>query len=152
MIASVRSLAATALTGVGRIRFGARVSAVAALVAVGTSIVLVLRIGFLGVPLGQLAGILVATPWLLGGLRPGAPGRVLRGALAGLKPLGFGIAAGGLCLLLMAASPARGLVAGAVVSVAYLAIAWRSGPEWLRAAAREELAVPALRLRRPGTP
>jgi O-antigen/teichoic acid export membrane protein len=152
MIASLRTLAATALTGMGHIRFGARVSAAAALVAVGTSIVLVLRIGFLGVPLGQLAGILVATPWLLRGLRPGAPGRVLRGALAGLRPLGLGIAAGGLCQLLLAATPARGFVTAAVVSAAYLAVAWRAGPEWLRAAAREELALPALRPRRPDTP
>jgi len=152
MIACVRRLAIAALTGVGRIRFAAHVGAVATLISVGSSIVLVLGIGFIGVPLGQLAGMVIATPWLLSGLRAGGPGRVIRAALDGLKPLGAGVVAGGFCLLLPAATPARGLVAAAVISVVYLATAWLAGPEWLRAVAREELAVPALGVRGPGTP
>ena len=152
MIASVHGLASAALIGIGRAHLTARVSAVAALVAIVTSIALVLRIGIVGVPLGQLAGTLVATPWLLQGLRSGAPARLLRGALGGLVPLGVGTAAGALCLLLPAPGAVRGLVAAAVIGGVYLATAWRVGPAWLRGAVREELALPALRLRRPGTP
>jgi hypothetical protein len=142
-------LASTALIGIGRAHLTPRVSAVGAIVAILTSVVLVLRIGFLGVPLGQLVAVLVATPWLLEALRPGATARVLRGTLGGLVPLGLAAAAGAFLLLLQPApGPVRGLVAATVICGVYLGTAWRLGPAWLRAVVREELALPALGLRR----
>jgi teichuronic acid exporter len=152
MIASVHALASTALVGIGRAHVTPRVSAVAAIVAIVTSVILVSRVGFVGVPLGHLAGILVATPWLLQALRPGAPARVLRGVLGGIVPLGVAMAAGALMLRLLLEAPGsvRGIAVATVICGVYLAAAWRVGPAWLRAAVREELALPTFRSRRPG--
>jgi PST family polysaccharide transporter len=152
MLASVRLLASAALVGVGRVRFTATVSTAVAAVAIGTSVVLVLRLGFVGVPLGQLAGLGLAAPWLLAGLGPGTLGRVLRGALPVLPPLAAALAAGGLCLLAPLPPPARGLVTAGVTAAAYGAAAWWAGPEWLRSSVRAEIPWPGHRLRGPAAP
>jgi O-antigen/teichoic acid export membrane protein len=143
MVASVRWLASAALVGIGRVRFNTTVSVVAAVVAIGTSALLVLWVGIVGVPLGQLAGIALATPWLLRGLGPGTQRRVLRGMVTLLSPMTAALAAGGLVLLAPLESTPRALVAAAAVSVAYAVVAWRAGPEWLRSAVREAMAAGA---------
>jgi hypothetical protein len=59
------------------------------------------------------------------------------------------VAAGvvGAAALLVPLAPAvRGLVIAALVTAAYVAVAWWAGPAWLRATVREELALPARRL------
>ncbi|HYR96706.1 MAG TPA: oligosaccharide flippase family protein [Candidatus Binatus sp.] len=152
MLASVRRLAVAALIGIGRVRFTAQVSAAGALVAVGASTILVLRVGFVGVPLGQLAGIALAVPWLLSGLRPGAQARILRGGLAVLAPMAAAIAAGSLTTLVPLAPAARGLVTAGVISAVYAAVAWRVGPEWLRSGVRAEVALSVRQLRESATP
>lgn len=152
MFASVRWLTASALLAIGRARFTARVTTVTAIVSVAASILLVLRIGLLGVPVGQLAGILIAIPWLLRGLGPATAGHLMRQALVVFASVTAAIVAGAATMLLPAHPATRGLMAAAVVTLVFTAAAWWTGPRWLRAIVREELARPVLRLRRPAAP
>lgn len=151
MLISVRWLVNAAVIGVGHGRFAAKVSTVAAAIAVIASILLVLRLGIIGVPLGQFLGIALATPWLLRGLRPGAATLVLRASLPILISIAVAILAGGLVLLAPLPSAQRGLVTGAIVSLVYLGVAWAVAAPWLRAAVREEIALPGRWLRRSPT-
>ncbi|HUF70193.1 MAG TPA: oligosaccharide flippase family protein [Longimicrobiales bacterium] len=151
LLASVRWLANAAIVGVGRARFAARVSASSAGVAIALSVILVLKIGFLGVPIGQLAGIAIATPWLLRGLRPGTPALVLRAALPVLVPVASALAAGALARLLPLPPAPRGLLTAGVAAATYVATTWWTGGQWLRSTVLEELALPARLLRRSAT-
>lgn len=151
ILASVRRLAWAALVGLGRVRFTAKVSTVVAIVAVGACVVLVPRLGIVGVPLGQLAGIALATPWLLRGIGRGTLIRVLRAVLPAAAPIVASIAVGSAFVARAPLAPsARGVVAAAVMAVVYAAVAWATGPRWLRAGVREEIALPVRRLRRDG--
>jgi O-antigen/teichoic acid export membrane protein len=151
-LGSVRWITMSALIGLGRVRFIAEVTTVAAVVAVVASVVLVFWVGALGVPLGQLLGVAVAAPWLLTGLRPGAAARVLRGALPVFAPVAAAIAAGAVAILAPVEPAVRGLVTAAVMTTVYVGVAWWAGPEWLRAGGREELAVLAGRPGESGLP
>jgi O-antigen/teichoic acid export membrane protein len=142
MLASVQWLANAAVIAVGRGRFAAKVGTVAAVIAVGASALLVLEFGIVGVPLGQLAGIALATPWLLVGLHPRATSQVVRATLPVLVPVAGAIAAGSLVLLAPLAATPRGLLSGATVALVYLGVAWAVAAPWLRAAIREEVAGP----------
>jgi PST family polysaccharide transporter len=151
MPGSLRWLAAAALIATGRAAFTTRVSAVAALVSITASIVLVLHIGLLGVPIGQLAGIAVATPWLLSGLRPTALAGLLRHAFTVIAPVTAAMAAGALALLIPLEPAARGVTTAAIVCLVFIAAAWWTGPPWLRSLVRDEITTPALRLLRSTT-
>ena len=139
MLATVRWIASSALVGLGRMRFTAQVMTVTSLLAVGSSVLLVLWLGVLGVPLGQLVGMAVSAPWLLAGLRPGTSARVLRQAYRVFIPMGTSMAAGAVAALLPVEPAARGVITAGVVTVVYCGVAWRLGGDWLRAIAREEL-------------
>ncbi len=139
MLATVRWIASSALVGLGRMRFTAQVMTVTSLLAVGSSVLLVLWLGVLGVPLGQLVGMAVSAPWLLAGLRPGTSARVLRQASRVFIPMGTSMAAGAVAALLPVEPAARGVITAGVVTVVYCGVAWRLGADWLRAIAREEL-------------
>ena len=135
---SVRSLASAALIGSGRIPYATRASVVGGLVTISTSILLVVWIGFIGVPVGQLAGALVVTPILLKGLGSGVIRSVIAQSRNVVAPLVFGLAAGSMVMLLPLPMIGR-LTAGAAVGFSYIAIAWRVSPSWLRNAVREEI-------------
>lgn len=139
MLATVRWIASSALIGLGRIRFTAQVMTLTSILAVASSVVLVLGLGVLGVPTGQLVGMAVSAPWLLAGLSPGTSARVLRQASSVLIPMGTSMAAGAVTTLLPVAPVARGVITAGVVSVVYACVAWRVGPDWLRAIVRQEL-------------
>jgi O-antigen/teichoic acid export membrane protein len=133
------------------VRYTAKVSTAMAIVAVGACAVLVPRFGIVGVPLGQLAGSALGIPWLLRGIGRGTPMRVLRAALPAAAPIVASIALGSAFVARAPLAPAvRGLVAAAVMAVAYAAVAWATGPGWLRAGVREEIARPVRRLSRGG--
>lgn len=144
MMASVRGIASAAIIGLGRVRLIAWVSLVASLVAIATSALLVLQLGLIGVPLGQFAGILVATPWLLRGAGRSVPTRVLVAAFTALWPLLAAGVIGRLCLGIPIADAARVAFATAMMTFAYLAVVWWAGPGWLRAMVRDEVAVSRL--------
>lgn len=137
---SVRVIMTSALVGLGRVRFTARVIAVAALVSLASSVLLVFAVGFLGVPLGLIVGLHVAVPWLSTGLGPGVGARILRHAKPVLAPVGAAIAVGAVALLAPVPPAVRGLLVAAVMSATYAGAAWCVGPEWLRAGVREEIA------------
>ena len=141
LLAAIRWISTSALVGLGRMRFTARVTSVTSVIAVVASVLLVLRLGALGVPLGQMVGLAVAAPWLLAGLRPSAPARVLGQAPWVLVPIAAGLAFGLLVARAPLASAPRGLLTAGAVTLVYGAVAWWSGPAWLRASVREELAL-----------
>jgi PST family polysaccharide transporter len=151
MVTAVQWLANAAVIAVGRARFAAEVSTATAVLSVGGSAILVLAFGIVGVPLGRLAGLALATPWLLVGLRPRASFQVLREALPVLVPVAGALAGGALVLLAPLPSAPRGLVSGATVAIIYLVIAWAVAAPWLRSFIREEVARPRGWLRRSPT-
>ena len=152
MLASVRWFTTSALLALGRATFTARVTTVTAIISVIASVLLVVRIGFLGVPIGQFLGIVIATPWLLRGLGPTTPARVLRQTVGVFVPMALAGAAGAAALQVPADPASRGLLAAAVVTVVFGAAAWWTGPHWLRARVREELAHPVVLLSRSAAP
>jgi teichuronic acid exporter len=141
LLAAIRWIATSALVGLGRIRFIARLTSVTAVIAVVASIILVLRVGALGVPLGQMAALAVAAPWFLSGLRPSAPARLLGHTPWVLVPIVVAIAVGSGVAQAPMASAARGLLTAGVMTLVYGVVVWWAGPEWLRTGVREELAI-----------
>jgi O-antigen/teichoic acid export membrane protein len=140
LLVSVRIIVTAALAGLGRTRLVARVSVAAAVATIAASIVLVLRLGPIGVPLGQLAGAAVVLPFLVAGLGTGVTRRVVAAAATALAPFAAALLVG----LVAGRAPldpaARGLVTAGASTLAYCATAWWAGPRWLRDAARDELA------------
>jgi PST family polysaccharide transporter len=136
-----RVIVGAALVGLGRMVFTARVTTIGAVTTIVASVALVLTIGFMGVPLGQLAGAAVMLPWLVAGLGPGALGRVLLPATTALLPMGAALAVGGAVHLAPLSPPLRGLLTAGVMTLVYAAVTWWAGPPWLRATAWDELAV-----------
>jgi hypothetical protein len=116
----------------------ARVSVAAALVTILASVGLVLRLGFIGVPLGQLVGAAVVLPLLMAGLGAGVMRRVLVSASVVVLPMIAAISVGLATNAATVGPTLGGLVTAAVMTVVYVATAWWAGPGWLRAAAREE--------------
>lgn len=149
MVASLRWFITSALLALGRARFTARVTTVTALVSVAASVLLVLRIGFLGVPIGQLLGVAIAVPLLLQGFGSGVPARVMRQALRTCVPVAPAIGAGAAAMLVPTDPASRGLLAAAVVTLVFSATAWWTAPRWLRARVHEEIAGPVMRFSRP---
>jgi PST family polysaccharide transporter len=148
MLASLRWFTTSALLALGRARFTVRVTTVTAIGSVVASVLLVLRIGFLGVPVGQLLGVMIAVPWLLRGLGPAMPARLLRQAIAVFVPMALSLGAGAAAMQVSAGSATRGLIAAAVVALVFSGAAWWAGPGWLRARVREEVARPVIRFSR----
>lgn len=138
LLVSLRVIVATALVGLGRMVYVARVSAIGALVTIGASAGLVLAVGAIGIPLGQLVGAIVLLPALTAGLERGAVARVLGPASVALVPIGLAVGVGVLVHRADLAAPARGVVTAAVMTLVYLAAAWRTGPGWLRTVAWQE--------------
>ena len=139
LLVSVRTVATTALAGLGRMMLIARVSVAAAFVTILASVGLVLGLGFIGVPLGQLVGAAIVLPLLMAGLGAGVMRRVLVSASVIVLPMVAAISVG-LAANAAAAGPTLGgLVTAGAMTAVYVATAWWAGPEWLRAAAREEL-------------
>ncbi|MEO6028221.1 MAG: oligosaccharide flippase family protein [Candidatus Binatia bacterium] len=135
----------TALIGLGRMAFATRIGTCGAAVTLLASAALVLMIGPLGVPIGQLAGAALTLPWLVSGLGPGAFGRVIGPARAIVAPAAVALVVGtavryaGAAALGDSLAPGfRGLLTAGTMTLAYLATAWWYGPEWLRRAARGE--------------
>jgi O-antigen/teichoic acid export membrane protein len=152
MIGVVRWLASVALVGIGRVGRATRVSAVGSVVATAASVLLVLRFGFIGAPLGQLAGVAVATPLSLLGIRAGM-GRILyREAAPVLPSMAVGIGVGALAMILPLHPSLRGPVVAGLMTIAYLVVAWRTAPAWLRVSLREERAALRSALRRDDPP
>jgi hypothetical protein len=58
-----------------------------------------------------------------------------------VAPIAAGLAAGAIVALAPLASAPRGLLTAGAVTLVYGAVAWWSGPAWLRASVREELAL-----------
>jgi len=129
LLVAVRVIVGTALVGLGRMVYTARASSVGALVTIGASVALVMVLGPLGVPLGQLAGAAVTLPLMVHGLGDRSSARILGPAARGLCPIA---AAAGVGLGVQATTlspPLRGLVA------------WWTGPAWMRTTTWRELAL-----------
>ena len=117
----------------------ARVSVAAAFVTILASVGLVLGLGFIGVPLGQLVGAAIVLPLLLAGLGAGVMRQVRVSASVIVLPMIVSICVGLVANAVAVVPTFGGLVAAGAMTVAYVATAWWAGPDWLRAAAREEL-------------
>jgi PST family polysaccharide transporter len=146
LLTSGSVIVTSALVGLGRMAFAARVSMVAAAATLLASVALVLGVGPLGVPFGQLVGAAIALPWLVSGIAPGALGRVLPSARAIVAPMvaalavGAGVYLAGNATFGEALLPGvRGLVAAGTMTLAFGATAWWRGPVWLREVALSEL-------------
>jgi PST family polysaccharide transporter len=148
LLAAIRWISTSALVGLGRMRFTARVTSVTSVVSVVASVLLVLRVGALGVPIGQMIGLALAIPWLLVGLRRSAPARVLGHTPWVLLPIVTAIAVGSGVMLAPVAPAVRGLLTAGIMTLVYAALVWWCGPEWLRTGVRREFAMPG-RWRRP---
>jgi len=141
LLVSMRIIVGTALVGLGRSMFSARVSAIAALATIVASSGLVFAVGTIGVPLGQLVGVAVTVPWLTAGLGRGAVVRVLAPARAALVPMAVAVGVG--LVTNAMALPLRGFVTAAAMTLAYGIVAWWTGPAWLRTAAWQEASLRA---------
>ncbi len=156
LLVAVRVVVSAALTGLGRTMVIARVGVATTIATIVVSIPLVLWVGPIGVPLGQLAGAAGVLPFLLAGLGTGSLALVVKSAATAVLPMAGAIAAGvvtqmpaaqSLILstlaptLLSALLPAfRGLFTAGVMTLVYAAVVWLTGPRWLRDSVREELA------------
>jgi O-antigen/teichoic acid export membrane protein len=139
MLSVVRWLAAAALVGIGRIRFTTSVNTLGALVATVASTLLVLRVGLIGVPLGQLASLALTTPLLLSGFRKGASARLIREVVIVAVPISTSIVAGGLLMLLPLPPGVRAVLVAGLVSIVYASVTWWIAADWLRVSVREEV-------------
>ena len=140
LLVALRIIVSAALAGLGRMMVIAHISVVTALTTIAASVLLVIWLGPIGVPLGQLIGAAAALPLLSAALDAGAMSRVATAARAALAPAAVAIVVGLLIHLAPLGPMLRGLSTAAGMSVAYAAIVWLSGPLWLRETAREELA------------
>ena len=139
LLVSVRVIVTAALAGLGRARLVAQVSVAAAVASLVASIVLVLRFGPIGVPLGQLAGAACVLPFLLAGLGAGATRRILAAASAAVVPIAVAVLVGLAASAMPLEAAPRGVLTAGLATLAYAAAVWWAGPRWLRGAASEEL-------------
>jgi len=140
-VTAARWVTATALIALGRVRLTTQVAVVTSVLSVAASVGLVMRVGPIGVPIGQLLGVLVALPWLLTrGFGPRGLSRVLQPSLSVAVALAAAVAVGATALQAPLAVGARVLVTTGLMTGAYAVVAWWMGPPWLRASVREELA------------
>jgi PST family polysaccharide transporter len=140
-VTAARWVSATALIALGRVRLTAQVAVVTSVLSIAVSVILAMSIGPIGVPIGQLLGVLVALPWLLArGFGRQGPSRVLRPSLPVAGAVAAAVAVGAIALQIPLAPGARVLLAAGLMTGAYAAVAWWTGPSWLRVAVREELA------------
>jgi PST family polysaccharide transporter len=140
VLVSVRAVVTTALAGLGRTMLVARVSVATAVATIAASVALVLSLGPIGVPLGQLVGATVVVPLLARGLGPHGMARVLRAARTALPPASVAVLVGLLTSLTPLDAAPRGLVTAGVVTVTYCLVAWWMAPAWMRGAVRGLLA------------
>ncbi len=138
LLVSGAVLVREALVGVGRMAFAARTTLYGATASLVASVVLVVAIGFYGVPIGQLIGAALALPWLTAGLGAGAFARVFGPTRAIVLPMAAALAVGMAVRAAPLAPGLRGLVTAGTMTLAYVGVAWWHGPEWLRRAARGE--------------
>jgi O-antigen/teichoic acid export membrane protein len=120
-IVAIRLVATTALAGLGHVGLIGRVTITSAVVTVIASIALVPVLGALGVPIGQLVGALVATPWLVAGLGHNAATRLVRVAASALVPMGASVAAGVLVRMSSLDPARRGVLTASVMFIVYAA-------------------------------
>jgi O-antigen/teichoic acid export membrane protein len=139
LLVSVRIIVTAALAGLGRTQHVARVGVAAALTTIIASVPLVLALGPIGVPLGQLAGAAAVLPFLISGLGAGVTRRVAAAAATAVVPMLLAAVAGLAARAAPLDAELRGLLTAAVATLAYTAGAWWAGPRWIRDAAREEL-------------
>lgn len=139
IVGSARRITATALIGLGRARLGARVTALTSALAVATSVVLVLAIGPIGVPIGQLVGTAICVPLLLRGLHPGATAAILGPVVVVLVPIVAAVAAGTWVASLPMPVLSRTLLVPALAATGYVAAGWWVAPAWLIATVRGEV-------------
>jgi O-antigen/teichoic acid export membrane protein len=156
LLVAVRVVVSAALTGLGRTMVIARVGVATTIATIVVSVPLVLWLGPIGVPLGQLVGAAGVLPFLLAGLGSGTLPLVLRAASTALLPMAVAVVVGAVAqvsavqsivaqtmapTLLSESSPAfRGLFTAGSMTLAYAAVIWLTGPRWLRDSVREELA------------
>ena len=132
VLVSIRVVVTTALAGLGRTMLIGRVAFGSALATIAASVAFVPSLGALGVPLGQLAGAVVALPFLVGGLGPPAPASVVRAAAATVVPVTLAVIAGVTASVTLPISSARGVITALLMTVVFAAAVWLAGPRWLR--------------------
>ena len=140
LLVAVRVIVSAALAGLGRTMVVARVSVATALATLAASVPLVLWLGPIGVPLGQIVGAAGILPFLIGGIGGGTMARVLAAARPVLLPMAAAIPVGLLAHRAPFDPMLRGLLTAGTMTLTYLAVVWWSGPTWLREAAQRELA------------
>jgi hypothetical protein len=120
-----------ALNATGRVAFTSWIVLARTAAQIGLSVPLVLLLGFNGIPVAILVSAAASLPWILRGLGPGAPWRLMKPLLWLTIPI---LAASGTGLLL----PELGLSLGfqalatmAAVTIVYAVATWAAGPAWL---------------------
>jgi hypothetical protein len=93
---------------------------------------LVLAIGYNGIPIGFVVGMACTAPLAFHGLRPGAMGRVLAGVAWLLPPFALATVLGRAVLLLPLPLFTGTALAGVACAGSYAVIAYLAGPMWLR--------------------
>jgi PST family polysaccharide transporter len=127
------------LNSLGDVHRTTRVLLARNLANVGLSVPLVLGVGFNGVALAYLAADALAVPWMLRGLGPGAPARLLRDVLWVVPAVAASAALGSLALQAPLGTAGHAVLSAALAGAAYLGVMWWVGPSWLKEPLRRRM-------------
>jgi O-antigen/teichoic acid export membrane protein len=120
-----------ALNATGRVAFTSWIVVARTAAQIVLSVPLTLLLGFNGVPLAILVCSAALLPWILRGLGPGAPLRVMRPLVWLVFPVLAASAVGLLLRGLGLPLAMRGAVIMGAVTIVYAAATWAAGPAWL---------------------
>ena len=129
----------TALSGTGRVNYVMRVTLFTTIISVSLSIFLVIKVGFIGVPIAEVVSMLLTYPWLLRGLGRRSWRTVLLPSSWVLLPLTVSSLAGYGITLLDVPLAVSGFGAAMVIASVFALTAWLVGPKWLQALVRQKL-------------
>lgn len=130
----------TALNGLGRIRFTMRMTLINTVIGLALGVMLVLGIGFIGVPVAFIVALIITIPWLFRGLGRGSMRRILGPTVWIAIPVVASILVGFGVQMLALPLAIQALGTAAVVALVYLGIAWLAGPAWLKEKVHRKLA------------
>ncbi len=122
----------TALSGTGRVKYVMYVTMLTTAISVGLSVVLVLNVGFIGVPIAEVFSMIVTVPILARGLGPTSNRRIFAPSAWVLVPILTAIVVGYGVRMLELNLPVTALLSVAATGLAYGGMTWIFGPGWLK--------------------
>jgi O-antigen/teichoic acid export membrane protein len=120
-----------ALNATGKVAFTSWIVVARTVAHIGLGVPLTLLVGFNGVPIAILVSSAASIPWILRGLGPGAPARVMRPLLWLVIPVLAATGIGLLCRGIGLPIALRGALIMGVVLAVYAVATWITAPAWL---------------------